>query len=146
MQLAMEDIYLRLTQLGLKQKEKLADGVTRWKRKKTDEFYEVPGDVESALAELHRIEVIVAGGELEAGRAQAIEMLTLLANSREHYRGGPQEMDDAIAREVETMRNAIKVLQGERYTAYGIMPSWTWHHFEKMAVRHGLELKGEPLD
>lgn len=81
MTLSIEDIYLRLTQLGLKQKEKLADGGTLWKRKKTDEFYEIPATVPEAVDELRRIEVIVAGGELEAGRAQAIEMLTLLADS-----------------------------------------------------------------
>lgn len=145
MTLSIEDIYLRLTQLGLKQKEKLADGGTLWKRKKTDEFYEIPATVPEAVDELRRIEVIVAGGELEAGRAQAIEMLTLLADSRERYRGGPEEMDRVIATEVNAMRNAIKVLQGERYTAYGIMHSWTWGQFEKMAERHGLELQGEPL-
>lgn len=55
-------------------------------------------------------------------------------------------MDCVIATEVNAMRNAIKVLQGARYTAYGIMHSWTWGQFEKMAERHGLELQGEPLD
>lgn len=145
MSLSIENVHDRLTGLGLKCKGELEGGGTRWKRKKTDDFYIIPASLPEALDELRRIEIIVAGSELAAGRAHAIEMLTLLADSRERYRGGPEEMDQAIAREVNTMRNAIEVLRGDRYTAYGVMPSWTWHHFEAMAERQGLELQGEPL-
>jgi hypothetical protein len=143
----LDDIHARLKNLGFKQKA-AGDGSTLWKRKgsKDAPLWEISDTVATALEDLKSVEAAVAGGERAAGYAQAIEMLELLADSRERYRGGPEHMDRAIAQEVNAMRNAIKVLQGERYTAYGIMPSWTWHQFENMAERHGLELQGEPLD
>lgn len=146
MSLNLEDIHAHLSRLGLERKDELADGSTLWERKDTDEFYEIPAAVSEALEELRRVEVALAGGELEAGRVQAIEMLVLIADSRERYRGGPEEIDRIIAAEVGALRNAIKILQGQRYTAYGVMHSWTWGDFEKMAERHGLELHGDPLD
>lgn len=87
--------------------------------------------------------MLVAGGEVRAGRAQAIEMLELVADSRERYVGGNDEMDKAIVLQVNTLRSAVRILQGDRYSAYGVMHSFDWDKFENVAERHDVELTGD---
>lgn len=144
MTVGLEDVHGRLASFGLTQVDTRAGVGTEWEGDMGR--FVVSDNVQDALDTLRTVEVLAAGSEVKTGYSQAIEMLTLLADSRERYRGGPEEMDRAIASEVNAMRNAIKVLQGERYTAYGVMHSFDWEKFESLAEIQGLELTGEPLD
>lgn len=141
MALKLNDIHARLAALGFEQVDTRPGIGTVWEGEHGR--FVIAKNKQDALDTLHSIEVLVAGSEVRAGRAQAVEMLELAADSRERYVGGNDETDKAIQLQVNTLRSAIRILQGHRYAVYSLMHSYDWDKFEDVAERHDVTLTGD---
>lgn len=57
---------------------------------------------------------------------EAAQVLRDLADARAEYVHDPDDLTDAIAREVDVARQLAAILDGEPGPATGWLPSWRW--------------------
>lgn len=80
---------------------------------------------------------IVTDAVLAAAREQVIAELELIALYRAEY-----SPDDGIALQVGTLRSAAKMLRGDKFSAFGMLPSWLWEDWAA-ATGVNMDLDGD---